>query len=85
MERFLLALQHIQGYRVQEHTSQQLHLWIEAMKARPSSQFASPDEASLLSAFRYLKACLLATFDLWAVHLDQDLVLNKCLSWFCGM
>lgn len=52
MERFLLALQHIQGYRVQEHTSQQLHLWIEAMKARPSSQFASPDEASLLSAFR---------------------------------
>ena len=52
MERFLVALDQLQGYRVQEHCGRSVAGWIRAMQSRPSVQLAGPDPTALAAAFR---------------------------------
>ena len=47
-----MALDQLQGYRVQEHCGRSVADWIQAMQSRPSVQLAGPDPAALAAAFR---------------------------------
>lgn len=71
MERFLVALQQLQGYRVQEHSGQSVAAWIQAMQSRPSVQLAGPDPALLATAFRCASFSIFRTpadVRLWSAH-----------------